>query len=305
MKASATLPLLFSILIAVVGLSTGCIRSTTPTDFQAQGPAKSTQLSGIIGGFIPGPDHAITKSVVLLYTRDPDEKDPKKAQDSSQGHCTATLLSTEYALTAAHCIENVKENSLFLAFGNKFSPQNPQRFVIAALSDRTRSEVLSKIPSTNAHDIAVLKFAGGLPPGYQPARILPDEYINNLKVGGVTTIAGFGIDNNEEGNVDTLRFTDVHIANPQLSPTDALLDQTKGRGACKGDSGGPAFFYIGGKFYLWGVASHGSDISGNPSDGCDRYVVYTNALYYRYAIKQLMIVLSSGPSSDFMSEMGL
>jgi hypothetical protein len=305
MKASAMLPLLFSTLIAVVGLSTGCNRSTKPADFQAQSPAKSERLSGIIGGITPGPDHAITKSVVLLYTRDPDEKDPKKAEVESQGHCTATLLSSEYALTAAHCIENVKDHSLFLAFGNKFSPKNPQRFIIAALSDHTRSEVLTNIPPTNAHDIAVVKFAGGLPPGYQPVRILPDAYVNNLKVGGVTTIAGFGIDNLEEGNVDTLRFTDVYIANPRLSATDVLLDQTKGKGACKGDSGGPAFFYIGGKFYLWGVASHGSEISGKPSDGCDHYVVYTNALQFRFAIKQLMTVMSSGPSSDFLSEMGL
>ena len=59
---------------------------------------------------------------------------------------------------------------------------------------------------------------------------------------------------------------------------EITLDQSQGRGACHGDSGGPAYVKdaVSGKNILVGVTSRGT----NPQGLCDRQAIYTGVMGY-------------------------
>jgi secreted trypsin-like serine protease len=123
-------------------------------------------------------------------------------------------------------------------------------------------------------DISILKFAGGLPPGFVPASLLTDA--TALKNGTVVTLAGYGeIDGKNKIGSEELRRVDVKISNAAYSPTEVQIDQRSGRGACHGDSGGPAYVTVGTRKFLFGVTSRGvQDIKND----CSQFSVYTNVL---------------------------
>ena len=74
-----------------------------------------------------------------------------------------------------------------------------------------------------------------------------------------------------------LRKVEVALKNSGYSTTEVLIDQSQGRGACHGDSGGPAFLIQGGQAYLFGVTSRELVKPGSQAT-CSSDVVYTNIL---------------------------
>ena len=173
---------------------------------------------------------------------------------------------------------------------------------------------LKKDSPINNGDIAVLKFAGGLPAGFVTATFAPS--LDAVKAGDRVILAGYGITGNKpvlgtngqpmkgpDGDIiyqpidkessGVLRFTVTKIAGglaldktqqkieigPNTKTTEIAVDQTE-RGACQGDSGGPAYAYVNGQKFLWGVTSRG--------DGsCRTFGIYTNALVYGAWIKKV------------------
>ena len=67
----------------------------------------------------------------------------------------------------------------------------------------------------------------------------------------------------------------MKILNAQYGKTEVEMNQTQGKGACHGDSGGPAFVVSGGQYYLFGVTSRGPS---NQPDNCASAGIYTNIL---------------------------
>src|SRR5262249_6612340 len=113
---------------------------------------------------------------------------------------------------------------------------------------------------------------GGLPSGYAPNEILGDERL--LKRNETVVLAGFGITNSgTHAGAGVLRATQVRIADESFGKTEVLLDQTDGRGACHGDSGGPAYLQQGSSLLLWGVTSRG--YPNRAPDDCVHESVYT------------------------------
>lgn len=233
----------------------------------------SHSTDAIIGGVILKPNHPIATMTALLYNT-----------DFKKNVCTVTLLSEQYAITAAHCIEIAREKSFELVFGVTNDPKNQRRPVLAARTLRER--VGREAEVANAFDVALIKFSGGLPPGYKPATLLPEKYEKLLKAGSYAAVAGYGVEDANNGKIDTLRLADLTIFRTNLSLTEIMLDQTHGHAACQGDSGGPAFLYINGKFYFWGVASRDVDTAGTLSEGCSQYAVYTNGLLFLPGLKE-------------------
>ena len=66
---------------------------------------------------------------------------------------------------------------------------------------------------------------------------------------------------------------DVKISDAKFAKTEVLLDQRQGRGACHGDSGGPAEVLKNGVKYLWGVTNRGYPETG--PDDCAQFSIYT------------------------------
>jgi hypothetical protein len=288
MNTFAKLTFNLAAFVLTFSLLGACTKSNQENTFAPTNPSPtnsspaSAWMDGIIGGTPVTADDLIAKSVGLLLNR-----------TVSRGVCTVAILSNEYAITAAHCVENYPPQALFVAFGNEFRRTTPIRAVIMAAPHERRPGREGQL--FEQRDLALVKFSGGLPPGFQPVAALPFEYFSALKPGTPVTIAGYGVDKfdpntpTSELHIDTLRKTELKVWNPVFSETEILLDQRNGKAACRGDSGGPAFVFINGKMYFWGIASRGVLEDGQAAypDECAHFVVYTNAIKLLNSLSKL------------------
>jgi hypothetical protein len=196
-------------------------------------------------------------------------------------HCSAVFYSHEYALTAAHCVEDVLPEQLYLGVGP--SASRLRYCPVMAFEDHPR--YLQKSISVN--DIAVL-------------RVFPDCY------GGRTArlpstgtppesalwLYGWGLNQNSKlpERLGALHVADFSGAAPQFfgasfMPATQLAAGAVFRaeglfgGACRGDSGGPLVSLAGGKTTLLGIVSWGTFwkktcLLASPT-------VFTRVSYYR------------------------
>jgi secreted trypsin-like serine protease len=216
----------------------------------------------IIGG------HNITKKSEIAATT-------VSLIDTRQGSlCTASLLAEDIAITAAHCVDGDPED-MQLSFGPTAVSKENRPVVAAVTSSVWRQHQNEEF---NNGDIAVIKFSGGLPKGTVAATLMKSTH--HLSDGEIVTLAGYGISKpgSETDGAGRLRTVDVKIAKAHYSETEVSLDQTRKKGACHGDSGGPAFIQDnGGGLQLWGVTSRGI---GDPTDHCAGQSVYTRIQPY-------------------------
>ncbi len=230
--------------------------------------------------------------------------------------CTGTLISENVVVTAAHCVIS-KPSKMKVIFGldayltlNARELDIQQEFVRRVLDVKVHEhytgEGTESSQTADQNDIAIVKFAGSLPSGYQVATLLGHN--SELAPGVEAVLAGFGVseveltpiesgtanrkkimqgietgeivcDNNLQNcfQVDmtgdgTLRTAKAKIK--LISESEVRLDESHGQGTCSGDSGGPAFVQQGDKYYLWGVTSRGNLL-------CDFEGVYTNILAHQ------------------------
>ncbi len=276
-----------------------------------QGPVTDSQISqlnisksdnlGIIAGANVGSQEELSRHTVALFSR-------HQGSDPGGAICTGSLLPGNLVLTAAHCIDNL----MVVVFSQDFdSAQSSQIFPV----DKTSVSNFwsSRRSADKDHgDIALIHFQGTVPEGFSPVKLIGDASL--LKNGNPVILAGYGVSHVAETPIDErtypdliksvetgkvvcddpktltncaqvdmtgaglLRKTTVTIADKNFAQSEILLDQTKGTGACHGDSGGPAYISVDGSLYLWGVTSRGER---DPKNDCSQYAVYTNVLYYR------------------------
>lgn len=258
----------FSILLGVFLIS--CQR---PTQHFHLSPENLTNNSSIIGGRPTTSILNTGKFVVGLFA-------PRF------GSCSGVIIGENLILTAAHCIPQ-NPRSLTVVFDTNLNtaPQKNMRAVITAKTPPNWNPSASK----NKGDIALIKFDGKLPVGYQPSYILNSSYY--LQDRSFTLLAGYGIDkNNSLGNISgLLKEAFTTITNARFSKTEVLLSQLHGFGTCSGDSGGPAFILINGVYYLWGITSN-----GDPE--CRTHGIYTNIIPYLPWLRQMQLELRAAPN---------
>lgn len=215
----------------------------------------------IVGGSSVGASDAVAKVTAAL--------------ESKQGWiCTGTLIASDLLVTAAHCVEG-SPSSLLVTFAlNVDSPSAVRRQV---LGYQTPPSWANAATGADHGDIALVRFGGGLPKGYKVASLLPVS--QKLAKGQSVLLAGYGVTGMAPAlGSGVLRKVSVNIAG-SLGKTEVVLDQTQGRGACHGDSGGPAFVMSGSSLLVWGVTSRGyPDFA---PDDCKQKAVYTNMNAYR------------------------
>ncbi|MFM6927152.1 MAG: S1 family peptidase [Bdellovibrio sp.] len=218
----------------------------------------------IIGGVKVEPGTQVMRSTVAIYDM------------SEQALCTGSLISSDIVLTAAHCVGK-QPSKMLVIFTNDIKHAETDSKLIRFVSKARVHKDYNANKRFNAADIALVKFVGGLPAGYAPVKILNKPEL--LKTGSNVGVAGFGLSHPEDARTGdgsgVLRTTSIKILNSKYSATEISLDQSVKRGACSGDSGGPAFMMVNGRLNVWGVASRAAYMPGVPE--CTIYSLYTRA----------------------------
>ncbi len=227
----------------------------------------STSADGadeIIGGQVVVPGSQLSKQVFMLYGI------------SSEGAfiCTATLITRQHVLTAAHCVDNVKRMYAVFAVDavaklKKGNPQNDPNIIQVStgkVHDRWRGADGGKVSGVDAGDIAVLRLSKPAPEDMKITKL----HSSPLRKGQPLVAAGYGI---SSGTLHTgsglLRETKVLVAEPLVGRTEFYIDQSNGRGICSGDSGGPSFIQSSfGELVQVGVTSRGDE-------NCEKGGLYT------------------------------
>ncbi|MGZ3745026.1 MAG: trypsin-like serine protease, partial [Pseudobdellovibrionaceae bacterium] len=111
----------------------------------------------------------IAKSTVMLETE--------------KQYCSATILSDNLLVTAAHCISDGDPWVLIHFSGLEGA-------LSRTASRSLRHENYQDLQDTTRNDIALVFFAGGLPEGFNPVTILPGD--KNMEVGDELQLAGYG-----------------------------------------------------------------------------------------------------------------
>jgi secreted trypsin-like serine protease len=226
----------------------------------------SSESSGIVGGIEVSTADAIASSTVALYN------------PQSGSLCTASLIGRNLAITAAHCADFQVENSV-LIFDRKLpvadSKTDPvyRRVTKAKIHPQYQQAKTEK----NHGDIALIRFSGDLPAGYQPIKVLREKSF--LKNGMEVTIAGYGMLSMEPAmESSNLMKASIELSDVNFSESEVLFHQFEGRGACHGDSGGPAFVTINGVNVLFAVTSRAATEKGGST--CLEGSIYTSVSFY-------------------------
>lgn len=240
-------------------LSSGALASEPDLAY----PAKNSYFPSIVGGVDVAPSDPVSQMTVLLQ---------------GYGVCTGVLIAKDLLLTAGHCVTTqwdvrVPASQLQVKFSiDRNDPKAKTATVLGiAVPDAFTMKNYMGGPDIpkNLHDIALVRFSGGLPEGYKAARILKKG--GNVAAGQAVIVAGYGttIPGSSFG-AGRLRKAELKMEDFDYSPTEVRLDSSHGSSDCNGDSGGPAFVVIQERYYLIGV-----DNWGPPS--CNDFSIYARA----------------------------
>ncbi len=228
----------------------------------------SSARADIVGGDEVSQNDPVHKSTIGLFS--------PSADGNSGALCTASLISPDTAITAAHCISGDGTKPVIIFGSDIHSPESVKRSATAVEINPLWRTHQGK--GMDQGDIALVKFPGGLPQGYEPAQTAKSDL--PLKKGEAAQLAGFGISNaGRKSGAGILRSTTVQIDHPRPGKSEMILDQSHGKGACHGDSGGPAFINSHGKPLLVGVTNRSYPASA--PDDCAHRVVYTKVSAYQ------------------------
>jgi len=236
--------------------------------------------NGIIGGDAVDPSDALAKHVVAVIGH----------TQTGQFLCTGVLIAKGKVLTAAHCADGMVQGQILFSTDMDLSYQG-------ALRPITGANVLPKFGATmgrlndrpdlpansikNWGDLSIMSYSGSTPRVYKPTQIADD---NAIADGDEVILAGFGVLNGQTMTPSqSLNSVSVRVQKAFYSRSEFTIAQTPDRGACHGDSGGPAFIRRGDDLILVGITSRGFD------SVCAKATVYTRVATFLDWIQSVVI----------------
>lgn len=193
-------------------------------------PQRGAIDQAIFGGETVAAGGPIARSTVMFVVQGGD----------GQHGCSASLIDAAHALTAAHCLIGLQpgdQPELVLAV-KVTAGAGPRRTVTSFVA----------FDSGFDEDIAVLRFAGGLPAGYEPVALAAPSL--SLAPGAPLVLAGYGQTTAAVNDRGTLRAAASQFAGGHGHRYEATAP---GAGLCSGDSGGPDYVANGATLVQLGV----------------------------------------------------
>lgn len=276
-------------------------------DFLSDGACEAGSVPGIIHGTPIHPGFELVPSIVRVYS---------VQSDGNANVCTGTLLDNETVLTAAHCVNDMYEADKILVHFHHDPACEPDG-LLNKKRDRNLKASRENIREAAAfivhrdyntdyfiNDLAIIKLAKAAPSTARPVAI--GNWMTTTQTDRARVLAiGYGkitrYDNQEDPN-HRLRYGYVkpllqearraklvaHMSDRGLRDTSSafvdrywlFFDQTDGNGVCAGDSGGPAFVKVGGKWTQVGVASFVTNVSSMGGEVCKDIGAHVNLSGY-------------------------
>jgi hypothetical protein len=248
----------------------------------------------IVGGTtdIPAGNPGLTSAVgIIAYMFGP--QGPEAGLQPQLG-CTGVLIAPNLVLTAGHCLMD------------KDTPE-AIRFARPGETPTLRKVTASKAFLDNQSlypnfDVAWMRFEGDTPPGYQPIEMLSDA--ERLVHGLPLTLVGFGRteaihpDRANPASDDTMRSVDT-VVDRYVDGSRAhglfTYGPSPGKGECSGDSGGPAYVKLDGRWLLAGTTNGGDGRLTRAESVCNGQGIYTFGFQYKGWIEKTAGVMLPGP----------
>lgn len=219
--------------------------------------AESKQVTPSIVGGVESTPYSRPYQVALLM-------------NGRQG-CGGTLISPNWVLTAAHCVDSASTSSLTVQVGaHSISRRDGQNVRVSQIIRHENWQGAQGIRS--GWDIAVLKLASPVSASIKPAKLPSVRLAEELApVGRPVTVSGWGLTRNQGSPSDVLREVNLPVLSNQACSSELRFNLpasvicgggTGGVSACNGDSGGPFAVAANGNFYSIGTVSWGNACVG-------------------------------------------
>ena len=206
-------------------------------------PESELMTAGIVGGSRVNQSDADSKKVVLTLI--------------GSSTCTASAITPNVLITAAHCVNSFsKKSSAVAVFRTSVSCESG--FDIRSDSMRITKVVAHPDyqPSFvgSEADIALVFLESSVPQGYPIYKIADPALVTQSST---IYFWGFGDVDFKKGGAGILRRTQVPREDFEIDEyaKKVKIDQSKGRGVCSGDSGGPGIVVQNGEYKILGINS--------------------------------------------------
>lgn len=255
----------------------------------------ASDLSIVGGTEVPASQQDARLWSTVALTTDivrPSAPDQPPLIDQNHSFCTGTIVNARTIVTAAHCLQGFDPESrqklpgyilpevsdFVVYFGTKVARAGSwvRAAKVVPHPDWDPNQTLSPTPSSAPNDIGVIVLSEDIPNSHRPVAIADSSV--NLTQNQETFLAGFGVTRNRNTN-DTgiLR----QVTTPLTKAEGNIKRFTVGqffRGACAGDSGGPAYIKVNGELQVAGATSTGAELAGNCLGLMNNY---TDVRYYK------------------------